>query len=578
MRIQFIVNPRDTTNHYYHVTMKWVAVNDATQLVMPSWTPGSYMIRDYARHVHGFQASQPWEQTGLSEWTIQGKGEIQVDYKVYAYDDLTVRTNYLDEDFGFINPCGLFFYPRGEEKSNIVVHFDLGGVFPRVVTALPGQDEVHFEARDYDHLFDSPFLITHAKPWSFESSGTKYDVLVEGSLTGAQADQLLADLQIITEKQADMMGGNPNSYYLFVLILLEGGYGGLEHADSSINIFDPNKMSDPKEYKKLLELLSHEYFHLWNVKRIRPLALGPFDYENPNLTRELWIAEGITSFYDAYILLQTGHLSEEEYLEKIYEDILILEDNLGEENMSLEESSLTAWNKFYKRTPNSHNTGISYYTKGAILVLCMQIRILLETNGKKDFTLVMRELYNRFYLNLGRGFSKQEFFDVAQDVTGLDLRPEFESYLFYPRRIPVYDYLAYLGVEKVEEQAVADLGFTCKESPSGLTIQKIYESKIDPHAGLYLGDEILGLDGQRIRTNVQLTELTKKMNPGKKVELAFSRKNKIRSTELVLGKMYAIRKLQFCCWEEGNEKSSSPGVANSNLWLRKSFFQKFRSR
>ncbi|MCC5815597.1 MAG: M61 family metallopeptidase, partial [Leptospira sp.] len=406
-KIQYFINPQDTIGHYYQVKLIMDADQDSLELVMPSWTPGSYMIRDYARLVHGFKANCPWEQTGLSNWTIfPGKkldvsdnSQIEIEYKIYAYEDLSVRTNHLEEDFGLINSPGLFFYIKEwmndgkqstEEKVSISIEFEIGKPFSFIHSSMERVSEFQFITKSWDELFDTPFFLNHKKALEFECNGITHELVIEGNIYQNFQEQLLKDLKSITEYESKMMGENPNEYYLFVLILSDGKYGGLEHASSSINIFDQAKVNSEKDYSKLLELLSHEYFHLWNVKRIRPIALGPFDYENPNLTKELWIAEGITSFYDAYFLLKTKLMSSEQYLEKIYEDILNLEDNLGDEIMSLEESSFTAWNKLYKRTSDSPNTSISYYTKGAVLVFCMNLRILEKSRGEKDFSGIMR--------------------------------------------------------------------------------------------------------------------------------------------------------------------------------------------
>lgn len=544
-KILFLVTAEDTLEHYYSVQIIFQANQDKTQLVFPSWTPGSYMLRDYSRHLHNFHATVKWEQTQLSEWTVQGVGEVQIEYKIYAFEDLTVRTNYLDEDFGFINPCALFLYPRGWEKAEIEVRFILGKQFPRVFSSLPRISEDRFLANGFDHLYDSPFQLTHSIPYSFDCQGIQHELLIEGDVSEKFRDRLLKDLSTITTKQSEVMDGNPNSYYLFVLILTEGGYGGLEHSASSINIFDSTKIEDSKEYLKLLELLSHEYFHLWNVKRIRPIALGPFDYEAPNLTKELWIAEGITSFYDAYFLLKSGLMKKEEYLDKLMEDISILEENQGEEVMSLEEASFTAWNKFYKRNANSHNTGVSYYTKGAILVLCMNLRIIQETEGKKDFSHILRALLLEFHEKKSRGITKMEFFDTAFAVTGFDLRKEFDSYLTTARRIPVYDYLSILGIYKIEENEVVDWGFQCKESQGTLIIQKIFAGRIDKKANLYLGDEILALNGVRVSNLSQWNSFSSKKQLGEKVTILYSRKSTVRETKIQLGSIFLKKRLEL---------------------------------
>lgn len=564
-KVQFSIHTEETHTHNYTVRMEFYAESDATDLILPSWTPGSYMIRDYSRHLHGFQSKQKWEQIDLSIWRIHSNpGErVEVEYKVYAFEDLSVRTNYLDEDFAFIHPAALFLYPQGREESQFEICFSENNPFPYIHGSLEKSKENNWIARGLDELYDSPFFLCYWDAIRFQVDATKHSLVIQGNISQEWKATLMIDLQKIIQKEVEIMGGeNPNSFYLMVLILTDGGYGGLEHANSSINIFDIRKAEDEKEYKKLLELLAHEYFHLWNVKRIRPISLGPFDYERPNLTKELWIAEGITSFYDAYFLLKTGHLNPEQYLEKLSDDISILEENMGEEVMSLEESSLTAWNKLYKRTADSHNTSISYYTKGAILTLCMNLRILKESKGKKDFSSVMRELYQVYYLEKNRGFTKEEFFEIVHSVTGLDLFAEFDPFIIYPRRIPVYEYLDYLGIERIYENEIADPGFQCRESPGSITINKIFRKRISPFSFVYLGDEILGVNGKRITNLSDWKNLLGKAKPEETWELQISRKSELQTEEIILVSHFEKKQLVF-------QESPSPEVEE----LRKSFFE-----
>lgn len=254
-------------------------------------------------------------------------------------------------------------------------------------------------------------------------------------------------------------------------------------------------------------------------------------------------------------------MEKEEYLEKLMEDISILEENQGEEMMSLEESSFTAWNKFYKRNANSHNTGVSYYTKGAILVLCMNLRILQETEGTKDFSQILPALLLEYHEKKSRGITKMEFFDTALAVTGLDLRKEFDAYLTKSRRIPIYDYLGILGIYKIEENESVDWGFQCREAQGSIRIQKIYSGRIDKKANLYLGDEILALDGIRISNLNQWNSFSSKKRPEEKVKILYSRKSAIRETEIQLGRIFLKKRLEIL--EDDNEGRKR---------LRKKFF------
>ncbi|MCG9875064.1 MAG: PDZ domain-containing protein [Leptospiraceae bacterium] len=543
--INYRVDATHTIQHYFHIKCQFTSNQKETILRMPNWTPGSYMIREYSRFLHGFQSENSWSQTDLAEWTVLGEGQIEIEYAIYAFEDLTVRTNYLDSDFGLITPAALFLQVITDQDVNISIEWKLPQD-RQVYSPLKNKnDDLPFFVKGYDLLYDSPFLITDQKPTSLNTENTTHEILIQSEMEDTLKKKLCEDLKVIVELQAKILGGSPNDYYLFILILTEGGYGGLEHSACSVNIFDASKLKDRNEYLKLLELLCHEYFHLWNIKRIRPKALGPFDYSKPNLTKELWIAEGITSFYDAYFLLQAGFLTIDEYLAKIYQDINLLEDNSGEEWMSLEESSFTAWTKYYKRTSDSHNTGISYYTKGGVLVLCMQIRILIETNGKKSFMDIMKKLYQVYYLEQQRGFTKQEFFQIASDVTGLNLLDEFNIYLTQNVRIPVLDYLAKLGISSKLENPINELGFTCRESNRGLFVNKIFQKRIDPLAEIYLADEILAIDDFRITSNSQMQSVLETKKENSNIKILLARKSKLKHINLKLGISFKDRSLVF---------------------------------
>nr|MCU0823540.1 M61 family peptidase [Leptospira sp.] len=361
-QLQFTVSILDLEKHYFLVELFIQSKRPDLTLVLPNWTPGSYMIRDYSTHLHKLTAKNSTndeplkvEQRDLNTWNVPNpSGSVKVQYIVYAFEDYTVRTNYLNDEFGFISPPALFVFLKGELNSPLGINFETSEIFPNVYSSLKRLNQSNsFYANDFDELYDSPFHLSKVNSVFFEVGQTLHELVVEGEVKFEFKQKLAEDLKKITAIQMEWMNESPNLYYLFVVNLSLPAYGGLEHRASSINFFNPELISDEKEYTKLLELLSHEYFHLWNIKRIRPIQLGPFDYEKPNLTKELWIAEGVTSFYDNYFLLMCGFLSPDEYLKRLESDIFSLEESTGEDWMSLEESSLTAWTKYYKRNANS---------------------------------------------------------------------------------------------------------------------------------------------------------------------------------------------------------------------------------
>lgn len=551
LQLQFEVSIFDLYKHYYQVRLFVETNQKEITFCLPSWTPGSYMIRDYATHLHKFEVynsitKEPvfWEMVDLHRWKLnQLPPKFEITYIIYAFEDFTVRTNYLETEFGFINPPALFLYPEGKLDTESSLEFKVSDTFPNIYTSLPrDENNPHrFFSKHFDDLFDSPFHLSKKNSVFFSAGTTKHELLVEGDIPFDFKTKLANDLQKITETQIHWMGESPNQYYLFVLNLSLPAYGGLEHKASSINYFNPELIHDDEEYKRLLELLSHEYFHLWNIKRIRPLALGPFDYQKPNLTKELWIAEGFTSFYDAYFLFHSGFLSLDEYLTKLQSDIFSLEDNEADFWMSLEESSFTAWTKYYKRNGNSHNITVSYYTKGGVLALCMNLFLLHESKEKKTIRHVFQKLYEVFAIEKQRGFTKQEFFEIVKDVTGVDLKLEFNEYLEFPKPIPVDYYLDLIGIHRIQTDLIGDTGFKTKEKNGNLFVQKIQHKSNSESFDLMLDDEILAINGKRASYSY-LQKLEKNLRPGEKFHLILSRAGKIKETMVTASGYYKSRK------------------------------------
>lgn len=552
-KLRFSVQEFQLTGHYLQVELEIVSPEKETVLSLPVWSPGSYMVRDYSRHLHKMEAfvsgkngkSLEINPIGLDSWSVVSDGEsFRIRYVVYGFD-YSVRSNYFTTEFCLLHPPALFLYPKNFEISEITLEISNSLPFDFCHSGLSGKGKKR-SAESLDEWMDSPILLSNRPAISFTSGECEHAIVLEGELSKSVQKNLIRDLRKITEEQIRSFGGAPNSRYLFVLILSEGAYGGLEHLNSSVNMYDPLKALSKDGYLKLLELLSHEYFHLWNVKRIRPIVLGPFDYQKPNLTRELWIAEGITSFYDAYFLVKTKHLNAENYLAKVMEDLQSLEKSEGESWMSLEDSSYTAWTKFYNRPndPNAGNTGISYYVKGGILALAMDLYLLSETSGKKSLLDVMRDVYQFFHIGKNRGFTKSEFFEAAKRSTGVDLKLEFGVYLEKPVVIPIERYFHKIGVIRVDSNPGVELGFGTREERGNLVISKIDWKILDPSVDLSQGDEWISLNGNRIHSGNR-KDLLKQFKSGDKIELLIARKGKILKRKMKLSKRFQTSQFKF---------------------------------
>ncbi|TGK03919.1 M61 family peptidase [Leptospira semungkisensis] len=535
MILKYFLDTYKPHQHLLRVEMEVHPDKQETLLCIPNWSPGSYKIRDYSKSIHKLDFISPksgWtlEQIDLDTWKINSKGEtFKISYLVYGYEH-TVRTNYFTSEFILVHPPATFLYPKDKLDLEVEISWKTLSPFRYCHTGLKkkeGSKNV-YKANNLDEFFDSPILLSNEKELSFSVQGCDFDLVILGDISAPDKKKIAKDLTLIMETQIPNMGGTENSYYLFILDMSENLYGGLEHLNCSINQYDPNGFSSPENYRILMELLSHEYFHHWNVKRIRPIALGPFDYQKPNLTKELWIAEGITSFFDAYFLLLCELYSPQQYLNKIWKDILELEESSGESWMSLEDSSFTAWTKYYNRPfdPNFSNTGISYYTKGAVLSLGMHLFILSETKGKKSLLDVMQALNKQYHQEKKRGFTKSEFFQTAKKATGLDLKLEFDPYISEPKRIPIEKYLHLAGIERTPSKPKAEPGFRVKEERGRLIISKILLGKSIRDVDINVGDEWISIDNRRVLSGTY-KEILNNYQPKRKAEILLSRRGQI---------------------------------------------------
>ncbi len=414
------------------------------RLVMPVWTPGSYLVREFGRHVQDFAvkdaAGQPlkWEKTDKHAWRVvtNGARDWHATYRVYA-NELSVRTSELNSAHAFWNNANLLMYLDGFLQSPATVRVLAPDVW-KVATGLPivpGQKNT-FRAENFDLLYDSPFEVSNFKTLVFNVKGIPHRIVIDGE-GNYDPERMRRDVQKLVETQVETMGGEiPYRDYTFILHLRANAGGGLEHANSTALGYPrfafktergdrttsaaPNTTDTPqRDYRGFLSLVSHEFFHLWNVKRIRPDALGPFDYTKENYTKLLWVAEGITDYYADLLLRRAGLITEGEFLAATARSIQNLQNTPGRQVQSVEESSFDTWIKYYRQDENSINSQISYYDKGAILGLLLDLELRKRTNGGKSLDDVMRYLYTEFFKknrNYGPGDFQKASELVAEGV------------------------------------------------------------------------------------------------------------------------------------------------------------------
>jgi predicted metalloprotease with PDZ domain len=521
--------------------LKWAHMPHEPELKMPVWTPGSYLVREFARHVQGFRVLNgtggelSWQKTGKNTWRVNAKGarDITVKYSVYS-NELTVRTNELNDEHAFWNNAALLMYPGGQlgtgSKIKVVPYSDW-----RVATALqPEGAEAHlFRAPNYDILYDSPFEVSDFKEISFDVRGKKHRIVVSGE-GNYDLKRLAGDAAKIIDAAISIFGEVDYPDYTFIVNLR--GSGGLEHLNSSALQVDRFAFTSETKYKSFLELLAHEYFHVYNVKRIKPDVLGPFDYENENYTRLLWVAEGATVYYARLLLLRSGVINRDEYLNQISASIEQLQNRPGRFETSLEEASFDAWIKYYRQDENAVNNQISYYDKGEIVMMMLDATIRASSNGTKSLDDVMRYLYKEFFKN-GKNYTSEDFQKASEMMAGTRLEDFFAKYVSGKADIEYAAILGPVGIDvqaKQENPGKAYLGANLIEENGRLNIRSIPAGTPAYEQGLNARDQIVAVDGHRVTQSFLQTYISDR-EPGQTIKLSIFRFDILREFEVKLG-------------------------------------------
>lgn len=542
--INFTVSMPKPWTHLLEVEMKidWAQMPEKTELKMPVWTPGSYLVREYARHVQDFAVKDAngnnlnWQKTNKNTWAVETKGAktITASYKVYS-NELTVRTNELNDEHAFFTPAALLFFIKDQLKTSSTVK-----VTPyknwKVATGLPkvaGQENT-FRAENFDVLYDSPFEVSDYKEVNFTVQGKPHRYIFSGE-GNYDMNKIATDTAKIIEECYKIFGELPYNDYTFI-VNLRGG-GGLEHLNSTALQWNRFGFKPQSRHNDFLGLVAHEYFHLWNVKRIRPDALGPFDYENENYTKLLWVAEGATSYYESVLLRRAGIIGDKEMLSGKAGMFQQLQNRPGRFETSLEESSFDAWIKYYRPDENSINNQISYYDKGDIVNMMLDLTIRSSSNGAKSLDDVFRYLYAEFYKK-DKNYTPEDFQKVAEMMAGKSLDDFFTKYVRGTEEIDYDAILNPFGLRlAVDESGTnrAYIGADLAEQGGNLTIRSIPSDTPAYEQGLNTGDQIVAVDGYKASQQFLSSYLNEK-RPGDKVRLTIFRFDKLREVEFTLGK------------------------------------------
>lgn len=507
---------------------------------LPVWTPGSYLIREYAKHVQDFSAADSsggalaWQKTNKNTWQIDatGKKSVVIKYNVYA-NELTVRTNELNSEHAFFNNGALLMNVRGWLSAPSTVKVNPYGNW-KVATGLKKVEgkENTFRAENFDILYDSPFEVSDFKEINFTVQGKPHRFVFCGD-GNYNLERVAADTAKIVEEAYKIFGEFGYDDYTFI-VNLRGG-GGLEHLNSTALQF--SKFGFTTRYTDFLALVAHEYFHNFNVKRIRPDALGPFDYDNENYTKLLWLAEGGTSYYESILMRRAGLISDREFLSGKASQIQALQDRPGRFQQSVEESSFDSWIKYYRPDENAVNNQISYYDKGEIVAFLLDMEIRRSSGGAKSLDDVMRHLYNEFFKK-GRNYTPADLKSAADTMAGRKLDEFFSKYVSGREELDYNSILKSFGLELLAKSPNAKeqpyFGAMTMTQGDRLNVTAVVAGSPAWEQGVNTGDQIIAIDGNRAtQQNFQSFISTKQ--PGDKVKLTIFRFDEIMELEITLG-------------------------------------------
>ncbi|BAU66403.1 peptidase M61 domain protein [Stanieria sp. NIES-3757] len=539
-------------SHLFEVQLEvgnWQAA--VLNLKMPVWTPGSYLVREYARHVQDFIAEDSSRNQALSNqkvsknhWQIKTEGcsEIRIKYRVFAHE-LSVRTNHLDDSHGYFNGAALFLFIPGLEQQPVKVKIIPPKTDWQVTTTLAEVlgTENTFEAQDFDTLVDSPFEIGQHQIYNFEVLGKPHQLAIWGQ-GNANPNKIIEDTKKIITTQAKIYQGLPYESYLFLLHLSSSGYGGLEHKNSCSLNYPRFGFRALEQYNRFMQLVAHEFFHLWNVKRIRPQALEKFDYEQENYTTSLWFSEGTTSYYDILIPLRAGIYNRKTCLENLSKDLTRYLTIPGRNVQPLAESSFDAWIKLYRRDSNSDNNQISYYLKGELVSLLLDLLIRAKHNNSRSLDDVMRLLWEKF----GKqeiGFTEAQLQQAIASVAQQDLTDFFDKYLYTTAELPFAEYLEPFGlyIKPIEEEEpVPFLGIRVQSENSKEVIKFVEANSPAATVGIDADNELLAIDGIRV-TSQSLNERLKDYQVGDIIQVTVFDQDELKTLSLTLAQPQPTR-------------------------------------
>ena len=597
--IQYLIYPHQPEAHLFRIRCTIPQPDPFGQRVsLPAWIPGSYMIRDFAKNIVSMTAEvneHPHEVFKLDKSTWQcapTDQPITLSYEVYAWD-LSVRAAHLDQTHGYFNGTSVFMLVHGQEDKTCMIEIQppQGATYKnwRVATALPSAGAKPYtfglyQAANYDELVDHPVEMGEFSVTTFEAGGVPHDIIITGQHR-ADLDRLRDDLQNICTTHIQLFGELPTiGRYVFLVMAVGEGYGGLEHRASTSLLCSRNDLplaEDDKvteSYRTFLGLCSHEYFHTWNVKRIKPAAFTPYDLSRETHTQQLWAFEGITAYYDDLGLIRSGIVDEASYLELLGQTITRVWRGNGRFKQSVAESSFDSWTKFYKQDESAPNNIVSYYTKGSLIALALDQTIRQATQQQKSLDDLMRLLWQQ-YGKPGKGVAEKEIESLVCKIAGIDLTDFFSKYLYGTEDLPLAEIFASLGInfclrpaknaddkggkagENSTNKSVTTLGARVVADPTGACLSHVFDKGPAQTAGLSANDVIVALDGIKVNKE-RLEKLVNTYLPDDTVKIHAFRRDELMEFDVQLTEAPLDT-----CYLEINASASKEQNTNRQNWL-----------
>jgi len=575
--IRYRIEPADRHSHHFHVTLTLRDPADEQVLSLPVWIPGSYLVREFARHLSHLRAWQgrrevPLRQLDKSRWAARCRGRtaLRVSYRVYAFDT-SVRACWLDAQRGFFNGTSVCLRAEGREAQPHRIEFvalPRGWQVATAMSRVRGAANV-FEAADYDELVDHPFELGTFWRGHFDAGGAPHEFVVAGAYDGFDGDRLLADTQRICETQIAFWHGRararpPFAHYLFALNAVEDGRGGLEHGSSTALLAPRRSLPRPgmgaahEAYVDLLGLISHEYFHAWNVKRLKPAEFARLDYARENHTQLLWFFEGFTSYYDDLMLLRAGLIEAAAYLGLLAKSVNAVRATPGRQVHSLAQASFEAWTKYYRSDENTPNITVSYYAKGALTALALDLA-LRQSGASLDA--VMRALWRG---TRGGPIDEPRIAQAVEAAGGRALARELQHWVHGTGELPLQRLLVAAGIAVHEEAATlaTGLGLRLSEGPlTGVQVKTVLVDSAAARAGISAGDELLAIDGWRIR---RLDEMLQWSAPERPFQLLLVRDRRLHTVRVEPDLRSPLRRQ----WRLAlDDTAARPALSRRRAWL-----------